>query len=477
MPLVRGRCCGRNHGGGLTDPAGVIRPALEAALVVARSAPNGAAEPPRALRPYLGFNKLPPTALRAIARAVEADEPFRRRVADAVGQEELGRPGWLWLTRPDGWEDEVAAAQAAVDEVAAEAAEAREERSTRRKLDSARQIIDRARAETAEFRDQVGRLQEELSDERSRRTAAETEVDEVKAALSAREEERDRAVRELKELEGRYARQAATLRELQEPQERPEAERPQATDLADLDEVADMVDAVVGALGGAADGIRKVAQSLDHLGDQLGAEIEARTDVGAAPGSVTDVEARSDRFPASGAPAPGPGHRKPGPAPSRRPGPSGQPAGRVPARLPGGVLDDSVEAAAHLLGLSDAVVLVDGYNVSMTGWPDEPVAEQRARLVRALDGLAARHSALYEVVFDGAEVVPSGPVPQPNPRDLHVRFSAPDEEADDLLLAMIGQFPVGQTVVVVSSDKRVRTGARRQGANVLHSRQLLDLLR
>jgi predicted RNA-binding protein with PIN domain len=121
------------------------------------------------------------------------------------------------------------------------------------------------------------------------------------------------------------------------------------------------------------------------------------------------------------------------------------------------------------------VVLVDGYNVTMAAWPDLPVAEQRAKLVRCLDSLAARCSTDVEVIFDGAEVEPLHTTP-PAPRDVRVRFSPPDVEADDVLLDLLGQIPPARPVVVVSSDNRVRSGSRRQGANVLHSRQFLELL-
>ncbi len=148
---------------------------------------------------------------------------------------------------------------------------------------------------------------------------------------------------------------------------------------------------------------------------------------------------------------------------------------RVPIRLPGGIFDDSVEAAGHLLRAPGAQLVVDGYNVSMTGWPDLTVAEQRRKLVAALAELAARTSTPTDVVFDGADV---GPVPVPGPvRSLvHTQFSPPGVEADDVILDLVAQLPTSRPVVVASSDNRVRTGARRQGANVVHARQLVDLL-
>jgi hypothetical protein len=54
------------------------------------------------LRPYLGFAKLSPAALSAIARVVDQDDEFRARVAASSDEGAVGRGGWLWLTRPPG---------------------------------------------------------------------------------------------------------------------------------------------------------------------------------------------------------------------------------------------------------------------------------------------------------------------------------------------------------------------------------------
>ncbi|MGH9265713.1 MAG: hypothetical protein ACRD1D_13580, partial [Acidimicrobiales bacterium] len=60
---------------------------------------------PVALRPFLQFAKLRGAAVAAARRAVDGDDEFRARVAEAVTEDEVGRAGWLWLTRPAGWED------------------------------------------------------------------------------------------------------------------------------------------------------------------------------------------------------------------------------------------------------------------------------------------------------------------------------------------------------------------------------------
>ena len=141
-------------------------------------------------------------------------------------------------------------------------------------------------------------------------------------------------------------------------------------------------------------------------------------------------------------------------------------------RLPIGLLDDTPEGLEHLARLAGAVVLVDGYNVSKTGWSELDLPTQRLRLIRALVDLAARTSARIEVVFDGAEVF-QGWV-RTVPASIGVRFSPADVEADDVLIARIDELPPGP-VVVVSSDHRVRDGARARGAVAVASSALVAL--
>jgi predicted RNA-binding protein with PIN domain len=149
---------------------------------------------------------------------------------------------------------------------------------------------------------------------------------------------------------------------------------------------------------------------------------------------------------------------------------------RVPLRLPGGIFDDSAEAAEHLLRSPGVALVVDGYNVTMTGWPALAASEQRRRLVGALAEVAARTSTEIDIVFDGADIG-AVPVPAPVRSLVHVRFSPAGVEADDVVLDLVAHLPPARPVVVASSDNRVRDGARALGANVVHARQLLDALR
>jgi predicted RNA-binding protein with PIN domain len=400
--------------------------------------------------------------------------------------------------------------------VAPAEAEGRQERDARRRLAATQSAADRAVAAARAQAQEIDELRTELLDERTRLSDVEARLSEVDTELDRVRAERARAVRELKEVETRLAERAtelkqvkAQLRELDSDRgrsgEAPEADDPGASASArdgragglpvtaddTRGEAADalpptvtpvtpapavapvpapapelQVDpvALTRALRSAARGAADLAEALSEIETVVGALRPADLDVtpAAAPGTTGAATDRLGGPPARVGEAPGRG----APAPARR----------VPLPLPGGLLDDSAEAAEHLLRTPGILLLVDGYNVTMTGWPELPVGEQRRRLLGALGEAAARTGAAVDVVFDGADVEPIS-APHQVRQLVRVRFSPPHVEADDVLLDLLGQLPVARPVVVVSSDKRVRGGARRQGANLMHARQLVGLLR
>ncbi len=146
-----------------------------------------------------------------------------------------------------------------------------------------------------------------------------------------------------------------------------------------------------------------------------------------------------------------------------------------PVPLPPGIYDDSLEAAEHLVRVPGMVLLVDGYNVSLLGWPELPIAEQRPRLVDALAELSARSGVEVAVVFDGTDTPYPGVVPA-TARPVRVQFSPPNVEADDVLISRVAELRPFRPVVVASSDRRVQAGSRLSGANVISSSQLLAVL-
>ena len=144
-------------------------------------------------------------------------------------------------------------------------------------------------------------------------------------------------------------------------------------------------------------------------------------------------------------------------------------------RLPRGWVDDTPQAAAHLARLAGSLFLVDGYNVSKTAWPELELNAQRLRLVNAVAELRMRLGTHVEVVFDGAD---EGRVAtRALPESVRVTFTPLGVEADDVVLERIDEQPPERSVVVVSSDRRVKDGARDRGASVLSSATFLSLLR
>ena len=121
---------------------------------------------------------------------------------------------------------------------------------------------------------------------------------------------------------------------------------------------------------------------------------------------------------------------------------AGRLARRRPARMPSGIVDDSVAGAEHLVSRPGAVLLVDGYNATLSSWPELSLEHQRDRLLALVNDLTARIVGLEaHLIFDGSDHVIT---PGRRRRSVvHVRFSPADVEADDVVLAMVDELPVG----------------------------------
>jgi hypothetical protein len=143
-------------------------------------------------------------------------------------------------------------------------------------------------------------------------------------------------------------------------------------------------------------------------------------------------------------------------------------AARLSQALPGAERTADPSRLTSWLGLPGAHLIVDGYNVTKTGYPELSLAEQRDRLIRALAALAARTSAEVTVVFDGAAVTTA----RPPGRGIRVLFSPPGVIADDVIRDLVRAEPAGRVLIVVSSDRQIveavsRDGARTAGSTVL----------
>jgi len=417
-------------------PDGLLRGALEAALGVARAGEESTpVEPaPAPLRPFIHFARLPARAMAAARRAVDGDDGFRARVAAVVAEDDVGRAGWLFLRRAEGWEDELRSMAAGAEESEAAQGERRAEAEARRRLAAVEERLARAEGAASAAKVEAGRAAAALVDERRARQLAVADADRARSRIAELEDERERLTGEVAAATEAAARVQRALDEA-----RAEAGPPApaaATEPAPAPDVDARWTALRAATVAAADAARRLADDLD-----------AAVGAGETPG---------------GAHLP----------PASRPAPD---ARRTPLPLPPAVFEDSPEAARHLLRARGVVLLVDGYNASLLGWPGLAIADQRGRLVDALAELAARTGAEVHVVFDGSEEAGSARVPSA-PQRVRVTFTPGTVEADDVLIARAADVAATRPVVVASNDRRVQDGARRAGANVISSVQLLTVL-
>ncbi|MET8568745.1 NYN domain-containing protein [Streptomyces sp. NPDC004783] len=158
-----------------------------------------------------------------------------------------------------------------------------------------------------------------------------------------------------------------------------------------------------------------------------------------------------------------------------------RPAETVDAVEPGRMTPKDIAARAlsehdpavldQLLALPQAHLVVDGYNVTKTGYPQMPLEKQRLRLLGQLSQLAAQTGAETTCVFDGAEL--AAPVLLAPPRGVRVLFSKPGVTADELIRQLVRAEPPGRPVIVVSTDREVADGVAKAGARPVASVVLL----
>ncbi|UZN01666.1 NYN domain-containing protein [Cellulomonas sp. S1-8] len=125
-----------------------------------------------------------------------------------------------------------------------------------------------------------------------------------------------------------------------------------------------------------------------------------------------------------------------------------------------------------LLRLPRAHLLVDGYNVSKTGWPHTTLADQRRLLVDGMAALVAQTGAEVTCCFDGQP----GHRAVPPVRGVRVLFTAGDT-ADDLLRQLVAAEPTGRVLVVATSDQEVVRDVEGAGAWAVPSATLVERLR
>ena len=392
---------------------------------------------PPSLRPIARFTpakriRLGATALSA---ALDADPDFRKRVADAVADAspqlvdavQNGEPTTAsdpldtavvaYLTRPDGWAQLIA-------EVT--------ERWTGEQ--SARDAAV----------DEIARLRAELADARGRLKAHSAELAAAIAAATAAATEEATRLRNL--LRTRTG-------ELRAAEQAVEAAR------RDLDKAQTDLAAARAAHEVATSGLRARVQELERAGESARRDTRTERDIADAKlrlllDTLTEAAAGVRRELAL-------------PAGTLRPA-DALGTGAQAARRPG-----AAPELDRLLELPQVHVIIDGYNVTKTGYGDLPLADQRNRLIAGLAALHARSGGEITVVFDGGARPPAQPR---TPRGIRVLFSAPDEIADDLIRRLVAAEPAGRPLVVVTSDHAIVTDVTRAGAWTVPSAALLARL-
>ncbi|MET8098664.1 NYN domain-containing protein [Streptomyces sp. NPDC005236] len=400
-------------------------------------------ELPAQLRQYARFapNRRAKFAGNAMATALETDPLFRQRIAEKlretqpelVGALDSGAPppaadpldvaAAAYVVRPPGW---VKLVTAAGEEALRADAERADEES--------RVELDRLRAELAEARGQ---------------TRAETER--LRTELESARKEAESLHRKLRGALSDVKRGEAALRKLQAETDGARAESQAQVSAAESE--TRRLKARLAEAEAALEATRKAAREGRSVEDMrvrllLDTVLEAaqglRRELALPPVSVRPAETVE----------------------------AVEPGRMTPKDIATRALSENDPAILdQLLALPQAHLVVDGYNVTKTGYPQMPLEKQRLRLLGQLSQLAAQTGAEVTCVFDGAEL--AAPVLLAPPRGVRVLFSKPGITADELIRQLVRAEPPGRPVIVVSTDREVADGIAKAGARPVASVVLL----
>jgi predicted RNA-binding protein with PIN domain len=439
---------------------------------------------PPGVRPLAGFDRrglARGAARQQLLRTIETDEAFRNRVvarfcdrpavaaaletwepdetlqivAEAAERADLPLlASALYAAQPPGWEFGLGVVCAMAERERNHQQASEEHKARETQLAGMAESLRRADAARDAAEQRVEVLEEELREERAGRRAREAEASQVVAAAERQVEQVERELvnirTALEAAEARLRREAdrardaeAQLRELRRTHADRDTRAGGDSDTASGRPTLRAEDVQV--LVDAADLARRLADGLHGVAEQ------ARRVLPARPENEHATE----------------------PAPSDAP-PRDRPARRAQARIPPGMVEDAPDVLEAMLRTPRAVLVVDGYNVSMLAWGDDSPAEQRERLLSAIAELQLRTRARMIVVFDGADVER---VPSPRRSGVRVVFSPPGEEADAVVIREAAALPLDIPVIVASSDSWVAENARNADARVVSSETLLRALR
>ena len=436
-------------------------------------------EIPPILRPVAEFDRrglARGAARQQLLRAIETERDFRDRAveqflarADVSDALETWDPGAafglvsdatddstlpilasaLYAARPPGWTFGLGFACAAFERLRLERQAGDDHRARESQVAGLAESRRRAEAARVTAEQRAEHIERDLREERQSRRDREAQANQRAAAAERKAAEIERDIAEARSAveaaDARIEREASRarkvdeeMRELRRAMKEAEAKQREADagmpvlrrdDLQALVDAADMAQRLATGLSGVADQARRVLQRKNSAADN----------------DKEDEKKERD--------------------PRLR---------RAHPRVPPGMVDDDPDALDAMLRTPRAVLVVDGYNVSMLAWGDAPPAQQRDRLLTAISELQLRTRARVILVFDGADV---GGVLPPRRPGVRVVFSPEGEEADAVVVRQAMDLPVEVPVVVASSDGWVGEHARESGAHVVSSETLLRALR
>jgi predicted RNA-binding protein with PIN domain len=129
----------------------------------------------------------------------------------------------------------------------------------------------------------------------------------------------------------------------------------------------------------------------------------------------------------------------------------------------------------------DMCYLLDGYNLlhamGLLRGRAGPTGLEKARLglLGLLRAVYGEEATVVTVVFDAAHAPPG--VPQEEDyQGIHVRFAVQQEQADDLIEALIRHDSAPRRLTVVSDDHRIRDAAERRRCKVSSCAEYLEWL-
>ena len=120
-----------------------------------------------------------------------------------------------------------------------------------------------------------------------------------------------------------------------------------------------------------------------------------------------------------------------------------------------------------------ASTIIDGYNVlHASRWlASSWKGVDRQRFCMLLARLAQHQGQRITVVFDA---LPSDSAPVfPAPAPLEVIYSGHDRTADDVIIQMVNDSSGPRDLTVVSSDRQIRSAAKRRGCKLLRAGEFI----